>query len=142
MLYTEFMNKVCDVSILKDEITGRYFIDPFYKYNLQTSNLDHSYVSDMFVTEEDVKEFLELEVNKRNTLINKSYLISDWIFELIYYGIEEIKGDTQNNMLKELIEYIILKKELHDAENGKEKEEIDSKIKKIGGFNFSKKNIE
>lgn len=137
MLYTEFMNRVCDTCIFTSEITGKSFIAPCYKVYMKEDGLDPKDVSDIEVTFEDVKEYMELEIKRRDALTDNLPNVVDWIADLVFNQAEVGIQQEANDIANDLIEYMKLKKELEVKKDLVGKEEN----KKISGFNFNKKEI-
>lgn len=145
MLYTEFMNKVEDLVLDRDDNTGLTFIRPDYMYTLKKANLDLSNIGDFDdVTYDIILEHLKLKRDMLNTKSNKLHIIADWIYDIITTTVNPIEVETQNELFKNMLEYEKEKNKLIDRKVELEQQEsvLESKSKVlpfVAGMNFSKK---
>jgi len=101
-------------------------------------------VTDFPITWEDVREILELEVKKINALHDNTRAVVDWLYLAINEVIEPTMVDQENELLKNVTEYMKLNASLKDREKNIEKKEkaLEDKsniVQLTPGMNFSKR---
>lgn len=116
MLYTEFILKAKELTIVQDENTQQWYLEPewqdiLYRNGLgQLDELNDSYLSGWY----DVEDILKLEVERRNLVINKKkQFILDWIYETITANIEPAMLQEETDYIKQVTEFM---KANHKAE--------------------------
>lgn len=108
--YYEFMKKACDEAIAQAE-NGLYYVEPAFRVILSSEDLTPENVVDYEVSWSGIKEYLELEVKKLNTMQDKMPAVLDRIHQIITTTIEPSMLEEENEMTKNLIEYMRMKKE-------------------------------
>lgn len=144
MTYTEFFTKAFELVITDDENTGFVFLEPHYKKWLVENELTPDLVTDFDVTWEDVREILELEVKKTNALYDNTRAVVDWLHLAINSVIDPAMTEQENELLKNVTEYMKLNASLKDREKDIEKKEkvLEDKsniVQFAPGMNFSKR---
>ena len=87
---------------------------------------------------------MKLEVERRNKLSDKSRFVIDWIFEIISSTIEPTMLQEENELMKNMMDYMKLNHELQDREADLDhKEEVQETrgnvLQLVPGMNFSKR---
>lgn len=147
MLYAEYMVKVKEACLEQWEENGQWYIRPDWKRQLDDMELypDESIISDWInVVWEDVLEELQLEVTMRNTRQDKMPIITEWLYKVMTAEIEPKVIEEQNELVKNLQEYMKEKKKVEEKS-----EELDEREKKVqekekvkeiaGGMSFAKR---
>ena len=89
-------------------------------------------------------EVLKLEVERRNRVTDKGRFVMDWLFDVLTASIDPTMITEENELMKNMMEYMKLNHELKEREAEVErKEEIQEKksniIEMMPGMNFSKR---
>lgn len=94
---------------------------------------------------------MKLEVERRNKLSDKSRFVIDWIFEIISSTIEPTMFQEENELMKNMMDYMKLNHELQEKEQALQDREADLDHKEevqetrgnvlqlVPGMNFSKR---
>ena len=82
MLYSEFINKAIDLTIAQAD-NGLYYLDPMWRIILCENELYFNDISDYEIDSSIVKDTLQLEVEKRNTIESNQPFIMNWLFDII-----------------------------------------------------------
>lgn len=144
MLYSEYFTKAYKVSISEIEKTGLVFQEPHYRVYLTEEGQTPDQVTDFPITWEDVREVQELEVKKTNSLYDNTRAVVDWLYLAINEVIDPTMTEQENELLKNVTEYMKLNASLKDREKDIEKKEktLEDKtniVQLTPGMNFSKR---
>lgn len=144
MLYSEYFAKAYKVAISEIERTGIVFQEPHYRMWLTEEKQTPDQVTDFPITWEDVREILELEVKKTNALHDNTRAVVDWLYLAINEVIQPTMTEQENELLKNVTEYMKLNASLNDREKNIEKKEkvLEDKsniVQLTPGMNFSKR---
>lgn len=145
MLYSEYMDKVKEFALIKNEKTGLTYIRPDYEYVLANDNLKLGDVSDFVgVTRENVLEQLKLERDMRNAQQDKAPIVMNWLFDIITNIADPAMIEAENQLVKDMLEYQKEKNAID--ERTKKLDEQEAKLEEKGkilpfhaGMSFSKK---
>ena len=136
MLYTEYIAKAKDMCLAIDDVNNVAYLLPDYKYMLTLSDLNLEDVTDYpGVTYDDVSENLKLEAEAYNSRHNLVPAIAAWLREAIVDAIAPIAAQDQNELIKNLIDYMKANNERKKVDN-----EIKSASEAVEGLKGS--NIE
>ena len=105
MLYTEFVSKAMDETIVKAE-NGLFYLEPLWRTILNENELTIDKISDATVTISDIKDVLKLEVEKRNTINTKRNDIYEWLFDLITATVEPAIMKEETDYIKQVVEFM------------------------------------
>lgn len=137
MIALSEMNTIIDTCISEDENTHVSYIEPAYPnllstigYTIIDSSEDIYFESSKILLRHELAEFLDLCVKKKNASTSKVGYIMSWIYDIMKPTIDANITDTENELMKNMIEYMKLTKEQKSEEN-----KIESITK---GMNFSK----
>ena len=122
MLYTEFINKAFDETIVEAD-NGLFYLEPLWRNILYDNQLDIKDISDAKTDWNSVFAVLQLEVEKRNTINSNKPAVVDWIYNIITTQIDPTIMDEQNDYIKNVTEYLKANKE---AQALKDKEDWDN----------------
>lgn len=145
MLYDVYMHQVMPLVIVDDDdSSGFSYLDPHYRSILTGMNLSPEIIEDREVDWDWLSEALNLEVERRNRITDKSRYVIDWLFDIITSTIEPTMIDEENELMKNMMEYMKLNHELAEREEEvKKKEEVQEHkaniVELIPGLNFSKR---
>lgn len=144
MLYSEFMSEAIDLTIAEDDYSGLFVLDPHYKVKMIDAGLTPGDVTDYPIDMQDVSEVLKLEVERLNATHSNSKYCVDFLAELISAVIQPGMIDQENELMKNMMDYMKLNSELKEKEASLEQKEksIGNKadVAKIApGMSFSKK---
>lgn len=152
MLYSEYMHEAMKIAIVNDEeATGFSYLDPNYRVQLEDAGYTPDKIEDRQVDWVYVAEVMKLEVERRNKLSDKSRFVIDWIFEIISSTIEPTMLQEENELMKNMMDYMKLNHELQEKEHALQDREADLDHKEevqetrgnvlqlVPGMNFSKR---
>lgn len=117
MLYAEFALKAKELTIGQLD-NGVWYLEPEWQDKLyreglgELDDLEDSYLSGWY----DVEDMLKLEVERRNARDSKSKEVMDWLYDLITATVEPAMLQEETDYIKNVMEYMKLNHELHDAE--------------------------
>lgn len=110
MLYSEFINKAMDVTIVEAE-NGSWYLEPTWTVILLENNLDPENISDYATDWPALNNVLSLEVTKRNTINSKKNDVINWLYETITTQVDPMMLEEETDYLKNLTEYLKANKE-------------------------------
>lgn len=144
MLYSKFIKEVIDLVIVSDEASGHVYLNPNYKVMLIDADLAPDKITDYPMSWSDLKEVLELEVERQEKEFDNSRNVVDWVYQIITATIEPTMVSEENELMKNMMEYMKLNHELKEREAEIErKEDIQEKkgniVELMPGMNFSKR---
>lgn len=152
MLYSEYMHEAMKLVVMDDsESSGFSYLDPNYRVLLLDAGQDPAKVTDHLIGWDDVVEVLKLEVERRNHITDKARFVIDWVFEIISSTIEPAMVQEENELMKNMMEYMKLNSELKSKEQALQdraadldhKEEVQETrgtvLQLVPGMNFSKR---
>lgn len=145
MLYDVYINKaMAEVIVDDDDSSGYSYLDPHYRSILIEMNMEPDIIEDRKVDWQWLREVLDLEVTRRNRVTDKSRFVADWLFSIITSTIDPAMISEENELMKNMMEYMKLNHELNEREAEIErKEEIQEKksniVELMPGINFSKR---
>ena len=105
MLYTEFVNKAMDLTIEQAD-NGLFYLEPLWRNILDDNKLYFTDVSDFEAEPDIVKDALQLEVKKRNTINSNKPAVIDWLYELITAKIEPAMLAEETDYIKQVTEFM------------------------------------
>lgn len=145
MLYSQFMHEAMKLVIIADdEASGYSYLNPHYRIQLQDAGLNPENVSDRQIDWNDVAEVLKLEVERRNKVTDKGRFVIDWIFDIITLAVDPAMTSEENDLMKNLMDYMKLNHTLKTREEEVQRKE-DAQEQKTNvmtlmpGMNFSKR---
>lgn len=145
MLYAEYMQKAMELAIVDDyDGSGYSYLSPNYRVILIDAGLEPGSITDYETTWPTVKEALKLEVERRNLVTDKGRFIMDWLFQVLTSTVEPAMVSEENDLMKNMMDYMKLNHELKEKEQELDKrEEIQDKkdniLELMPGMNFSKR---
>ena len=117
MLYTEFVSKAIDLTVIKAD-NDLYYLEPLWKDILSKNQLYYKNVSDVRVDSNLIEDVLKLEVERRNTINSKLPAVMNWLYELITAQIEPAMLEEEAQYIKQVTEFM---KANHELQNGEDK---------------------
>ena len=145
MTYNSYMKTVCEMLIIENDETGKYYIRPDWKFVLQSDNLlPESTVKGYDLSMDELFEYMQLEIEKRNLSVDKMGYIANWLFALITETIEPSLTEAENEAAVNIINYIKEKKQLENKEKelALKEQAVHTKQKVVDfapGMNFAKR---
>ena len=145
MTYNSYMKTVCEMLIIENDETGKYYIRPDWKFVLQSDNLlPESTVKGYDLSMDELFEYMQLEIEKRNLSVDKMGYIANWLFALITETIEPSLTEAENEAAVNIINYIKEKKQLENKEKelAQKEQAVHTKQKVVDfapGMNFAKR---
>lgn len=147
MLYAEYMVKVKEICLEQWEENGQWYVLPDWKRRLDDLELypDEDVITDWVnVMWNDVKEELDYEVKMRNTRQDKWPILGEILHKMLTAEIEPAVIQEQNELLKNVKEYMKEKNKVEEKkvelEEREKKVEEKEKVKEIAkGMSFAKK---
>lgn len=144
MLYSKYISEIQKLAIIDNDDTGHSYLDPSYKVILIDAGLTPDEVTDYKIDWADVREILELEVQRREKEFDNSRNVIDWIYSIITTTVDPVMINEENELMKNMMDYMKLNHELNEREAEVErKEEIQEQKTNIRelvpGMNFSKR---
>lgn len=136
-----FLNKAVEVCIGCTEETGVYFIEPMWRDILIAEgcqeDLDNPDNKDVFMV-------LDLAVKKANAKTDRTKYVMDWLYDLLTTTIEPVALQEEDELVKNMIDYMKLNDELKNKEKklNLEEKKLDDRrnvSKLMPGMNFKKR---
>lgn len=117
MLVSEYINKAMDLTITQAD-NGMYYLEPTWFLILWNNNMRLNTITDKpKVSEDMLREILELEVKRRNTGHSKKPAVIDWLYEIITAQIEPAILAEETDYIKQVTEFM---KANHEAQRSTE----------------------
>lgn len=120
--YFDIINEAIDLVVVTDEHTNKSYLEPRYRELLRESDIHLDNDPDNV----ELYEALELEVKKRNAVNDKAFALIDWIYDIVNTVADPAVTQENNELMKNMLEYMELKNKLQDKEK-----ELDIKEKSI-----------
>lgn len=145
MTYNSYMKTVCEMLIIENDETGKCYIRPDWKFVLQSDNLlPESTVKGYNLSIDELFEYMQLEVERRNLSVDKMSYIANWLFALITETIEPSLTEAENEAAVNIINYMKEKKQLENKEKelAQKEQAVYTKQKVVDfapGMNFAKR---
>lgn len=145
MLYIDFMKKAEEFVLSYDEDSGLTYLEPDWRVILSGLNLDpEKDITDSPISWDWLCERMMLEVERRNKLDDRSKYVIDWIYSILTAAIEPAMLNEENELMKNMMDYMKLNVELKEKEKNlnRKEEALDQKqnvVKMMPGLNFSKR---
>ena len=145
MLYSEFMKKAEELVLTTDEDSGLSFLEPDYYAIMKSVNMDpEEDIFDIPISWDQFVERMELQADKLNKLDDRSKYVMDWMFQVLTSAIEPAMVQEENELFKNMTEYMNRKHELAEKEKELQLKENtlgnkQSVVQLMPGMNFSKK---
>lgn len=145
MIYVDFMKKAEEFVLSYDEDSGLTFLEPDYYAILLGLKMDpEKDVSDIPLTWAQFEKRMELEVERRNKLDDRSKYVIDWLYSVLTSAIEPAMMQQESELMKNIMDYMNLNAELKEKEKSlnQKEEALDKKqniVKMMPGINFSKR---
>lgn len=116
MSYFDIMNMAYELVVTTDEVTGMSYLQPSYKMLLRDNEI-HLPGYDAIVNNNDPElwEAVKLEVDKRNARLNFVNPVAEWIFSVIANVVDPTLTQEQNELIKNILEYIKEKEKKKDT---------------------------
>jgi len=124
MLYTEFINKVKEETIIQAD-NGFWYLEPDWRHIMYTLKLDPAQVTDYTFGWTEIENILMLESEKRNVIESKKGKVVEWIYDIITTKIEPAILEEETDYIKAVTDFMKqnhITKENEDAEWNKFKE--------------------
>ena len=138
MSYFETVDKAIDLTVVTDDITGLTYLEPMYKEILRQNDVS-------LEDEDELYELLMLEVDNRNAKADRMNPVVDYIYALLTEAIDPAMQSAENDLMKNMLEYMKMNDKLKDKEKElNEREEAVEVKENIGnvlplGINLSKR---
>lgn len=145
MTYNSYMKTVCEMLIIENDETGKCYIRPDWKFVLQSDNLlPESTVKGYNLSIDELFEYMQLEVERRNLSVDKTSYVANWLFALITETIEPSLTEAENEAAVNIINYMKEKKQLENKEKelAQKEQAVHTKQKVVDfapGMNFAKR---
>lgn len=145
MIYVDFMKKAEEFVLSYDEDSGLTFLEPDYYAILLGLKMDpEKDISDIPLTWAQFEKRMELEVERRNKLDDRSKYVIDWLYSVLTSAIEPAMMQQESELMKNIMDYMNLNAELKEKEKSlnQKEEALDKKqniVKMMPGINFSKR---
>ena len=139
------MKHISDKLIIQDDDSQKWYIHPDWMYILHADGLDpEKQEIKPAITEDEVKNRLELEVKRRNLKIDKTALIANWLYTLLTTTAEPALTDAENQLAAGWIEYMKDKDHIKEQKEklDKKEEALEQKqnfMEVLPGMNFAKR---
>lgn len=145
MTYFDYMKQISDKLIVQDEDSQKWYINPDWIYVLHADGLEPEKQDiELTITEDEVKNRLELEVKRRNLKTDKTALIANWLYTLLTTTAEPALTDAENQLAAGWIEYMKDKDHIKEQKEklDKKEEALEQKqsfMEVLPGMNFAKR---
>lgn len=145
MIYVDFMKKAEEFVLSYDEDSGLTFLEPDYYAILLGLKMDpEKDISDIPLSWAQFEKRMELEVERRNKLDDRSKYVIDWLYSVLTSAIEPAMMQQESELMKNIMDYMNLNAELKEKEKSlnQKEEALDKKqniVKMMPGINFSKR---
>lgn len=128
MTYHEIINEAIDTLVTTDDNSGLTYLEPLYKETIRSEGWTEpdAETGKPVITMEELAEILKLTVEKRNAQNNRTQAVVDWIFAVIENGIDPLVEDEQNDLIKNVMDYMKLNEEVKQKEK-----QLDNKEKEL-----------
>lgn len=113
MLYTEFINKAIDLTIVEAD-NGLFYLEPLWRNILFDNKMNIKTISDVKVDWNWIFDVLKLEVEKRNTINSKKPAVINWIYDIISAQVEPAMLAEETDYIEQVINFM---KESHKIQN-------------------------
>lgn len=126
MDFSSYARLIFDELLLIDEYTLLWFIHPEYKRIMVENHLTPDENNVDYLSFNEVLDMLKLEVDRRNSRLDKSLIFYDWICDVITNEIDPQITEAENKIAEAILN---------------PKDELINKHKPtpVGGLNFSVK---
>lgn len=106
MIYADFIKKVKDATIVYDEDSCVWYLEPEWQTIVHEHNLDDlDAIPDLRLEGwYDIEDVLKLEVEKRNALMSRKNFVLEWFYNFISTTIEPSLVDSENNIFQSLLD--------------------------------------
>ena len=135
MNYFDIVNKAIELVIIEAK-NGLAFLEPRYKEVLRGAGL----MNNGIVENEELFEILKLEVEKRNAINNNVASIASWASTIVNSA-DEAMTEQENELMKNMMEYMRNNELLKEREAAVEKKELElaakSKEKNVVPFGLN-----
>ena len=105
MLCVEFINKAKELTIQQLD-NGYWYLEPEWRLILGDNALYIDDISDYEVSPAEIKETLELEVERRNKRDSKQKEVMDWLYDLITATVEPAIMQEETDYIKQVVEFM------------------------------------
>ena len=145
MTYFDYMKQISEKLIIQDEDSQKWYIHPDWRYVLHADGLEPEKQDiELTITEDEVKNRLELEVKRRNLKTDKTALIANWLYTLLTTTAEPALTDAENQLAAGWIEYMKDKDHIKEQKEklDKKEEALEQKqsfMEVLPGMNFAKR---
>ena len=145
MTYFDYMKQISDKLIVQDDDSQKWYINPDWIYILHADGLEpEKQEIEPAITENEVKNRLELEVKRRNLKTDKTALIANWLYTLLTTTAEPALTDAENQLAAGWIEYMKDKDHIKEQKEKLDKkedalEQKQSFMEVLPGMNFAKR---
>ena len=145
MTYNSYMKTVCEMLIIENNETGKYYIRPDWKFVLQSDNLlPESTVKGYDLSMDELFEYMQLEIERRNLSVDKMSYVANWLYTLITETVEPSLTEAENEAAVNIINYMKEKKQLESKEKelAQKEQAVHTKQKVVDfapGMNFAKR---
>lgn len=145
MTYFDYMKQISDKLIVQDDDSQKWYINPDWIYILHADGLEpEKQEIEPAITENEVKNRLELEVKRRNLKTDKTALIANWLYTLLTTTAEPALTDAENQLAAGWIEYMKDKDHIKEQKEklDKKEEALEQKqsfMEVLPGMNFAKR---
>lgn len=140
MTYFDVVNKAIDLTIVTDTDTGVTYLEPRYRMVLEESDIHlpgHMLQGD--AKDQELWEILKLEVEKRNAKSDYLKPVLEWCYNTIVGTVDPAIQLGEDELMKDMLEYMKLKKDLDESHTAEQEEVKPKKAKLPLGINFAKK---
>lgn len=145
MTYNSYMKTVCEKLIIENDETGKCYIRPDWKFVLQSDNLlPESTVKNYDLSMDELFEYMQLEIERRNMSVDKMGYVANWLYTLITETVEPSLTEAENEAAVNIINYMKEKKQLENKEKelAQKEQAVHTKQKVVDfapGMNFAKR---
>lgn len=101
MLNSVFLLKAKEITIIQAD-NGLWYLEPEWKQIISDNGLSVGKGNSW----SDVKEVLELEVAKRNTIDSKKQIVVDWVYNIITSQIDPAILEEETDYIKQVTEFM------------------------------------
>lgn len=109
----EFLNKAVTLCVGCTDETGVYFVEPLWKDILISEGLEEPLNAP---ENADALQMLELAAKKLNARTDRTKYVMDWLYDLLTTTVEPVAIQEENELVKNVIEYMKLNDSLKDKE--------------------------
>ena len=105
MLYTEFVQKAIDLTIVQAD-NGLFYLEPLWRNILYDNNMNVNNISDAKADWGGIFDVLKLEVEKRNTINSVKPAVLQWVFDIISTQVEPAMLAEETDYVKAVTEFM------------------------------------